>query len=1368
MPAMDDNGEMIKSDALAANLSQTKVDEVIIPENHQWFLSLSKDYWGINNRTAEFLRELHHPMSNRKEVVETLLKISISDFWIFKEIPERQRAMDIILDIYDSLIGEALPYEISKYLISVYQDFLWNTYDSLAEFDELLLKYIDILDRNINNNEFVFISNMGGFRKKLVKLLQNPVTEHEAFLFLQNLIVRNLNFWQRTAKIEEWYSLHKHAMSSNYFGIVEQLGSPMFADYSAKSLEATSWSELSKYAFTFTDIVDEFRDKITLFQKPTEQLSYIFFLLHLPGATYHSDQLLFDLNKTIKRISELNEEQCQESIDELFALFADFKESHTNLILDSILVLGKEITNTRNQNLVLNLENKIIDFGFVSPGVAYLTNDWELMVDPNHIKNIRVWLELIEYNPVSMKKLLAALIIHLRVGGIFIFDTDFFQKDVTKLLNSKVQPIYKHIKQLSRIFPVFFSEIGAEGTLRDVSTKVDEISHRNDKLIHFLRKQVHTEGNNSHINITSRIFRFWHNLDLESIKEIVPQNVLVTVDVNGPWVKGVHSVLVSLTQRNACTVDDLLELSKEKLAQLLAEIDCPNDDDISRVALLVELYQLLKEKYRFETNDIGTVLRKYHFIDNEDVEHLIAELNSGNKVEALRVIFGIMVKLNAIIFDPKVSEGWENIFYKRHIAVGIPSMYGYYRESKFEALGVTFRLERIASVLVENIIAEINTEYFTAKTIKDIHKLLQLLREGLNLDGISEPGFDSNLKMLQYSLTSGSFTIKQYINIFQFMEGSIKSIINKYFINPYSALLEQILPQYIEPGLTKSNLKKAIAKKTEVFYRELLSSAFIVQPLDNLMGNILNNLRRQIEILTDDEIQKIMTYNPDLVLSPLYQETPNMDNQVFLGSKAYYLKNLYLKQYPIPPGFVITTEVFRRVDPIQKVPALNNEIDNLIKLNIQKLEQMSGLGYGDPTRPLLFSVRSGAAISMPGAMNTFLNVGMNDDITENLSRQHNFGWTSWDCYRRLLQTWGMSYGLERDLFDSIILDYKQRYSISTKIDFTPKMMREIAYAYKQVLIENNVPFEEDPFKQIKQAIISVFRSWDTPRAKVYREHMQIANEWGTAVIVQRMIFGNLHRESGSGVLFTRDTQDSSSKINLTGDFSFLSQGEDIVAGLINTLPISENQRHKYYKKSPYSLETAFPKIFQRLEDISRELIEKHGYGHQEIEFTFETTNPEDLYILQIRNVTIKKQDTVEVFATSIKYMERVSCGVGIGNRVLNGVVVFDLADIARLKAEKPNTHAVLVRPDTVPDDIEMIFECEGLLTAKGGSTSHAAVTAATLGKTCIVNCDDMQVFDSEKRCLINGFKFNLFDQIAIDGVNGVVYRGNYPIKKQEV
>ncbi|HPY80366.1 MAG TPA: PEP/pyruvate-binding domain-containing protein [Bacteroidales bacterium] len=1364
--------EIIKSKALEVNLSETKNVKYTIPDEHKWLLSLSEKYWGIHKRAVEFFNEFHHPYSNRKDVINLLVNVAISDFRIYKELDERGKVLQSFIKIFDTLLGETLPLELSKNLIYKYLDFFSMNYDIFQENVNVSLEFFETLDKNLKNNLLAYISNIGYFQKSLASASQNVDLEDTVTDFIKKLTKENILFWKETTQIEKWYEANKEKMSKDYRKVLRSVGCDFFDDYLSRFEKAKTWEEFCQLGFSFSYIIDLLRDNINKFEKTTEQIAYLFYLLHLPGVVFHRDYLIIDLNNVIRRVSnELVDEHADYAITELFTLFNDFKQSHLNLILDSILSLGKEIINTGNKKLILHFENELINFGFTNPGITYLTDEWELKIDPCHIKNIRVWLELFEAAPEMMQKLLSALIINLRIGGIFIFDTDFFQKDVTQLLNSDISSLYKQIKQLSRIFPVYFNEIGAEGELRDVSTKIDELSHRNDKLIHFLRKQIHTEGNNSHIQIILQIIGFWYDLNINRLRPILPQNVLSTIDVESVWVKGVHEVLQKLCTLASCSLDDLLHKEKEELEELSNNIDHQTSLDKERVLLIIELYRLLKEKYVLESNNIGEILRRYHFIKTPEIENFERLLDNHDDVGALKQIYAFMVQLNEIIFDPNISEGWENVFHKRHIAFGIPSMYGYYRENKFDALGLTFRFELIASTLLARIIGEINTEYFTAKTFKDIFSVISLLREGLSLDGIYDQGFDSNLKMFQYSLTSGSFTIRQYINIFQFMDKSIKEIINKYFIHPYEHLLPIIITQHVRKVKpeTKNIPQKFIIQKSEMFYRELLSSAFLIQALDNFIGNILNNLRKQLTTLSDTEIQSLMIYNPELVISPLYKETPSLDNQVFLGSKAYFLKKLLLNNYPIPPGFVITTEIFRRINSILKVPTLNQEIDVLIREQISELESLSGLEFGNPQKPLLLSVRSGAAISMPGAMNTFLNVGLNDEITEALSKQYNFGWTSWDCYRRLLQTWGMSHGLERNAFDQIINNYKRKYKVVQKLDFSPAVMREIAFAYKQLLIDHNIEFESDPFLQIKKAIISVFNSWDTPRARVYREHMQIAEEWGTAVIIQQMIFGNLHKESGSGVLFTQDMRDSgNNSVNLTGDFSFLSQGEDIVAGLVNTLPIGEQQRLKYYHNAPFSLETSFPAIYNRLKEISQELIDIHGFAHQEIEFTFETAQAEDLYILQTRNMAAVNKSTIEVFASPEKDMKRVGCGIGIGNKVLNGIIIFDLEDVRKLRKEGNNTNAILVRPDTVPDDIEIIFECEGLLTARGGATSHAAVTAATLGKIGVVNCDAMLVYEKEKKCIINGHIFNLYDSIAIDGKNGIIYEGNYPIKIQEI
>ncbi len=1362
----------INSKALEVNLRNTNV-EYIIPEEHQWFIAQSEKQWGLHKRVVEFFTEYDHPMSNRKEVVKALPNVTINDFWLYKELStdEQQRIVNVALEIYEKLFSEKLKHEQAKDLVTYFLRFIESNDAVLRACGDGVQRCLTILDKYLDDNAFSYYCHIGQFRIKLGLAAQNPDTADATFALMKRLIDSHIKFWKSTTQIEKWYQEHQEKMSRDYSAELATLGDTLFDEYSQMAANAQNWQELCENAFTFADIIKAFESKIAIFNNASEQFCYIFYLLHLQGTIDNHAQLIVELNKVIGRIShDLDEEQCIASMDDLFEQFNDFRNSHLNLILDSILVLGKEIINTQNSKLIRHLERKIINFGFVTPGVKYITNDWELKVNPCHIKNVRVWLELIEYAPETMQRLLAALIINLRVGGIFVFDTDFFQKDITKLLNSRISPVYKQTKQLARIFPVYFNEIGAEGQLRDVSTKIDELSHRNDKLIHFLRKQIHTEGNNSHIQITLDVIDFWFDRKKERLQEILPPNVYELVDPDGVWVMGVHECLHKFCSFANMPLSELIELKKDEVEQIGRKIDHEEPIDIQRVCLIIELYQLLKEKYIFDSTDIINIMRRDSFVETEDVNRLEECLQGNDPVATLKHIFSLMKKLNDIIFDPKESQGWENVVYKRHIAFGIPSMYGYYREVKFDALGLIFRLERIVTVLIHDIIENLNTNVFTFNAFKEICDTIQLMHEGMMLDGVYDQGFDSNLKMLQYSLNSGCFTIDQYINIFQFMESSLHEIISNYFIRPYEPLLKLIIPQLLEEVPSdKVQLKKIVAQKSEVFFRELLSSSFLIQQLDNFIGEILNNLRTQANLLTSEEARNLMTYDQKLAFSPLNKETAAVDNRVFLGAKAYYLKKLYLKGYPVPPGFVVTTEVFRRIAAIQKVASINDEFDHMLHRQLVGIEKITGLKFGDPKNPLLLSVRSGSAISMPGAMNTFLNVGLNDKITEQLSKQDNYAWTSWDCYRRLLQTWGMAHGLDRNDFDQIILNYKKKYGVTQKIEFTPDNMREIAFAYKQFLIDHGVHFEEHPFRQLKQAILCVFDSWNSERAKVYRNHMHIAEEWGTAAIVQKMVLGNIHRESGSGVVFTRDVKKNRANINLTGDFSFLSQGEDIVGGLINTLPISESQREAEYQNAPFSLQSQYPEIYNKLYELAKNMMEKDGFSHQEIEFTFETSKAEDLFMLQTRNMNVTRQDTVETFATTADQMEKVGNGIGIGNKVLNGIIVFDLDDIKRIRnGENPDQNIVLARPDTVPDDIELIIECDGLLTARGGATSHAAVTAATLGKVCVVNCDALVVHEKEKQLTINGTPFKVFDPVAIDGHNGIIYKGNYDVMVDEM
>ncbi len=523
-----------------------------------------------------------------------------------------------------------------------------------------------------------------------------------------------------------------------------------------------------------------------------------------------------------------------------------------------------------------------------------------------------------------------------------------------------------------------------------------------------------------------------------------------------------------------------------------------------------------------------------------------------------------------------------------------------------------------------------------------------------------------------------------------------------------------------------------------------------------------------IEKLKPEVIHMLLNYDPKLLFTSFNQLTPKVDNQTFLGAKAHYLKKLYSYKFPVPPGFVLTTEWFRDRIAIKQFPEMYKAILELIRDKIIELEKITKKKYGDLQNPLLLAVRSGTVISMPGAMDSILNIGMNDQIAESLSKQPGYGWAAWDSYRRLLQNWGMAHGIMRDEFDKIIVNFKELYKVKEKKTFSNEQMKAIALSYKDLLRKYGVKLEGDPFKQLIQAIIFVFQSWYNKRAQIYRKKLQIAEEWGTAVIVQEMVFGNINSESGTGVIFTKVPFEKSSEIVLYGDFSRRSQGEDIVSGLVHTLPVSEFQNRKSLRLRSNSLEEQFPEIYQELLRLAKELVYKRGYEHQEIEFTFKSKSKKDLYILQTRNYNLQDKEKIPVFADPAIHTYLTGTGIGIGRGAMNGIVAFDMKDLEMLAKKYPHKNKILIRPDTVPDDIAMIFECDGLLTARGGVTSHAAVTAAQLGKTCVVNCRQLIVMEKKKKCVINKVEFRTGDKIAIDAHLGNIYKGNYPISSEQI
>jgi len=1342
----------------------------------KWFVKISSTYFGINQRAKKLLNTLYRDSINVKHLNEQLREIALNDIWFYTTCPNADRALRIIINFFRKVVFINSDCYNKERIVATLVEFLCLLHQKQIEKDLFLKIFnhsLQLIEEVMNNDEYIFLQSSHLLKTFPIDLTKNDAISKKLNFLLKKSLKKNLAFWKENLHYREWYEEERKNYHSNFVDCI--------SDYEKEMIEKTeielqkeniSWHDLKKI-YDYKNYMRKLNDQIKETDQNIEIVYYIFYLLHLPVPAYLKDFLILDLNRALKDITILEiYSQFEIFLAKIFSIFEKLKEKHMEKILDCILAFGKKIYQMKDQSRIDQFINQLIQFGFVNPDVSGIDQDWQILTDRNHIKNIRIWLKLVECSPRASRKLIAALIVNLKVGGIFIRDNDLFQRDISRLLNSNFESCYNLIKQLTYLFPVYYKNIGAEGKIRDITTAIDKQSFREDKLIHFLRKQIHTESNNTQIEFIRRIFFYWYDGNIRPLLKYLPSDVKQGLLAKNKWFNPTHRAIRYLCSKMNVSIGMILETDLEKIRSNIREIKEIDQFTGDRIVSIIELYCLLKHKYSLDSQNIINDLKQTSYVSIKEVDNLARRLKEKKYAISIKQVFVLISRFKEIVLSKKESKSHEDIYYKRHIAAGIPSMYGQYSEKKFESLGLIFRLERLADVLINQFINQRNLAYMTIDGFHNAAKILELFKEGLRLNGISSENFNSNLEMLHYSFKTSTFSMDQFVNIFYFLTLNIKEIIENYYMNPFNPSLKHIIPQFIKKQRRiddlKINFNHIVYKKSEEFFRNGISAAFLVQHLDNYLSRILVTLREMTEKLEPKVISMLLKYDPKLLFSSFYESTSKVNNQTFLGAKAYYLKKLYSYKFPVPPGFVLTTEWFRERKAISKFPEMYQAMLRLIEEKVEEIERISCKKFGDLKNPLLLAVRSGTVISMPGAMDSLLNIGMNDKIAENLSKLPGYGWAAWDSYRRLLQNWGMAHGISRDDFDKIIIYFKKLYQVQEKKTFSNLQMKKIALAYKELLNNRGVELEEDPFKQLIQAIIFVFQSWYNQRANIYRKKLQIAEEWGTAVIVQEMVFGNINSDSGSGVVFTKVPFEKSSEVVLYGDFSRRSQGEDIVSGLVHTLPVSEFQ----HKKTPHlkgkSLEKQFPQIYQELYRLAKELVYKKGYEHQEIEFTFKSKNKKDLYILQTRNYILEDKEAIPVFSDVDVYKHLIGTGIGIGRGAMNGIVAFNMDDLKYLAKKYPDKNKILIRPDTVPDDIAMIFECDGLLTSRGGVTSHAAVTAAQLGKTCVVNCRQLIVLENEKKGLLNEVEIKTGDEIAIDAHMGNIYKGNYAISSEKI
>ena len=499
----------------------------------------------------------------------------------------------------------------------------------------------------------------------------------------------------------------------------------------------------------------------------------------------------------------------------------------------------------------------------------------------------------------------------------------------------------------------------------------------------------------------------------------------------------------------------------------------------------------------------------------------------------------------------------------------------------------------------------------------------------------------------------------------------------------------------------------------------------------------------------------------------------NADMRNLLGGKGANLAEMTNLGLPVPQGFTITTEACTQY--YEDGREINDEIQGQINEYIVKMEEITGKKFGDKENPLLVSVRSGARASMPGMMDTILNLGLNETVVNTIAEKSGNARWAWDCYRRFIQMYSdvvMEVG--KKYFEELIDKMKADRGVQQDVELTADDLKELAAQFKAEYKEKiGEDFPDDPKEQLMGAIKAVFRSWDNPRANVYRRDNDIPYSWGTAVNVQSMAFGNMGDDCGTGVAFTRDPATGEKK--LMGEFLKNAQGEDVVAGVRTPMPIAQ-------------MEQEFPEAFADFVKVC-ETLENHYRDMQDMEFTVENRK---LYMLQTRNGKRTAQAALQIAcdlvdegmrteeeavamidprnldtllhpqfdAAALKAATPAGKGLGASPGAACGKVVFTADDAVEWNAK--GEKVVLVRLETSPEDITGMKASQGILTVRGGMTSHAAVVARGMGTCCVSGCGDIAMDEANKKFTLAGKEYHEGDYISIDGSTGNIYDGIIP------
>ncbi|WP_291464082.1 hypothetical protein [Desulfobacula sp.] len=588
----------MKSGALEANLFDTKVD-VIIDSKYQVFLDIVSSYVGILNRMNIFLKELSHPYKNWEFIVSEARHFSLQYFYLYKPHPKGDKALELFVDIFLESFESDCALKVKTSAADNLMLFLQHI---VKESEQELDRFLPVIEKaalkieSYEGRDFYFFVRSYYQPDKIAKKLLGCLKGNAAFFTSLNRVLikfynYSFNYWLEQEDPISWIgrSIDINRLDDGLQQLLKEVSHQNILKW-RKMLEdiiQTLNQDPGKVTQTLTHL-EGYQDFVSrVWAVPQKiitesgddtigrhlKLTFLFYIIHIPGLSTIHVQALRDINTTLTLlIGDKDFKKDINIVDQTFSLLKEHKGKYPETVLDCIHKIGDAVYKRSNIELINHFIDRAVDHGFQFPMIKGTGDDWQIKSNAAHVKNIRIFLDLIGQHPKKSRRLLSALIISVSIGGVFIKDTDLFPRDITKFLNSDITPVFNLVKQLSRLLPAFFNEIGAEGHLRDISTRLDESCQRKDRLIHFLRKQCHVESSSRIVDFIQEVIFFWKTGNKKKLEPYVPPSIYQEINESGPFIDGPRIILNYIESKDISLPTDYLIYTQEAICNLINEV----------------------------------------------------------------------------------------------------------------------------------------------------------------------------------------------------------------------------------------------------------------------------------------------------------------------------------------------------------------------------------------------------------------------------------------------------------------------------------------------------------------------------------------------------------------------------------------------------------------------------------------------------------------------------------------------------------------------------------------------------------------------------------------------------------------------------